>query len=91
MDISDNSSRCIKCHKDVPLVACAGCLESISKSNGSIDAIDSSIVTKNGVNGDNKTSNQRTTNKTPDQMTSRDYYWDSYAHFAIHEEMIKVS
>ncbi|XP_066276058.1 protein arginine N-methyltransferase 1-like isoform X1 [Branchiostoma lanceolatum] len=25
----------------------------------------------------------------PDDMTSRDYYFDSYAHFAIHEEMLK--
>lgn len=25
----------------------------------------------------------------PDQMTSRDYYFDSYAHFGIHEEMLK--
>lgn len=24
-----------------------------------------------------------------DQMTSRDYYFDSYAHFGIHEEMLK--
>ncbi|XP_072915919.1 protein arginine N-methyltransferase 1-like isoform X3 [Hemitrygon akajei] len=26
---------------------------------------------------------------TPDEMTSRDYYFDSYAHFGIHEEMLK--
>lgn len=25
----------------------------------------------------------------PDDMTSRDYYFDSYAHFGIHEEMLK--
>lgn len=24
-----------------------------------------------------------------DEMTSRDYYFDSYAHFGIHEEMLK--
>ena len=24
-----------------------------------------------------------------DQMTSKDYYFDSYAHFGIHEEMLK--
>lgn len=24
-----------------------------------------------------------------DDMTSRDYYFDSYAHFGIHEEMLK--
>lgn len=24
-----------------------------------------------------------------DSMTSRDYYFDSYAHFGIHEEMLK--
>ncbi|XP_072407869.1 protein arginine N-methyltransferase 8-like [Chiloscyllium punctatum] len=26
---------------------------------------------------------------TPDEMTSKDYYFDSYAHFGIHEEMLK--
>lgn len=25
----------------------------------------------------------------PEEMTSRDYYFDSYAHFGIHEEMLK--
>ena len=27
--------------------------------------------------------------KTHDDMTSKDYYFDSYAHFGIHEEMLK--
>lgn len=27
----------------------------------------------------------------PEDMTSKDYYFDSYAHFGIHEEMLKVS
>ncbi|XP_074595260.1 arginine methyltransferase 1 [Brevipalpus obovatus] len=27
--------------------------------------------------------------KQPDEMTSQDYYFDSYAHFGIHEEMLK--
>ncbi|TNN28164.1 Protein arginine N-methyltransferase 8-B [Liparis tanakae] len=26
---------------------------------------------------------------SPEDMTSRDYYFDSYAHFGIHEEMLK--
>lgn len=28
-------------------------------------------------------------NANADEMTSRDYYFDSYAHFGIHEEMLK--
>lgn len=28
-------------------------------------------------------------NVKPEEMTSRDYYFDSYAHFGIHEEMLK--
>ncbi|XP_014671847.1 PREDICTED: protein arginine N-methyltransferase 1-like [Priapulus caudatus] len=28
-------------------------------------------------------------NIRPEEMTSKDYYFDSYAHFAIHEEMLK--
>ncbi|CAD5232039.1 unnamed protein product [Bursaphelenchus xylophilus] len=27
--------------------------------------------------------------RTPSEMTSKDYYFDSYAHFGIHEEMLK--
>merc|ERR1719414_1030901 len=27
--------------------------------------------------------------KKTDEMTSKDYYFDSYAHFGIHEEMLK--
>jgi len=38
----------------------------------------SSGATPNGVSVNN-----------PDEMTSRDYYFDSYAHFGIHEEMLK--
>ncbi len=26
---------------------------------------------------------------TSEEMTSKDYYFDSYAHFGIHEEMLK--
>nr|BAJ12167.1 putative arginine methyltransferase [Coprinopsis cinerea] len=37
-------------------------------------------------------SNQNATNEVKvDDMTSRDYYADSYAHFGIHEEMLKDS
>jgi len=35
-----------------------------------------------GSTGDNPNANA-------DEMTSRDYYFDSYAHFGIHEEMLK--
>merc|ERR1711887_26606 len=38
------------------------------------------VVTKNG-GAEDKTACQ--------DMTSKDYYFDSYAHFAIHEEMLK--
>lgn len=27
--------------------------------------------------------------ESKEEMTSRDYYFDSYAHFGIHEEMLK--
>lgn len=30
-----------------------------------------------------------TDNVKVEEMTSRDYYFDSYAHFGIHEEMLK--
>lgn len=31
----------------------------------------------------------RCDNVKVEEMTSRDYYFDSYAHFGIHEEMLK--
>lgn len=30
-----------------------------------------------------------TTGKAPSSLTSADYYFDSYSHFGIHEEMLK--
>lgn len=37
-----------------------------------------------GAGGDNPDPNVK-----PEEMTSKDYYFDSYAHFGIHEEMLK--
>ncbi|CAH0689969.1 unnamed protein product [Spodoptera exigua] len=42
----------------------------------------SAASTPAGENGPDK-------NVTAEEMTSRDYYFDSYAHFGIHEEMLK--
>lgn len=39
-------------------------------------------VNNSPINGPKK-------NVTAEDMTSRDYYFDSYAHFGIHEEMLK--
>lgn len=33
--------------------------------------------------------NVKDENVNVEEMTSRDYYFDSYAHFGIHEEMLK--
>lgn len=84
---SDSSALCVKCHQEAPLVACANCLADACHSIESTDE----IVSKNGVNnGQLKKENlNETTNKTPAQMTSKDYYFDSYGHFSIHEEMLK--
>ena len=41
----------------------------------------------NGAHSDVKDDKLSTTK--PEDMTSRDYYFDSYAHFGIHEEMLK--
>jgi hypothetical protein len=41
-------------------------------------------------NGNNLIENGKSLSTTkPEDMTSRDYYFDSYAHFGIHEEMLK--
>lgn len=35
------------------------------------------------------TSANASSSESKEEMTSRDYYFDSYAHFGIHEEMLK--
>lgn len=37
----------------------------------------------------NNKSPEKMSTTHPEEMTSRDYYFDSYAHFGIHEEMLK--
>lgn len=37
----------------------------------------------------NATDNSLSHSASAEEMTSRDYYFDSYAHFGIHEEMLK--
>jgi protein arginine N-methyltransferase 1 len=39
----------------------------------------------------NNSQDDTTTAEEKKEMTSSDYYWNSYAHFAIHEEMLKDS
>jgi len=41
--------------------------------------------TANVHNGDGDTAEDVMGKIAPDQMTSKDYYFDSYAHFGIHE------
>lgn len=42
----------------------------------------------NGQPKDDKSESSRSAIRA-DEMTSKDYYFDSYAHFGIHEEMLK--
>lgn len=47
-------------------------------------------VTTHENNGNTPMENGKDLSTTkPEDMTSRDYYFDSYAHFGIHEEMLK--
>ena len=41
------------------------------------------------VNGDDSCKVKEDKTLTAEEMTSKDYYFDSYAHFGIHEEMLK--
>ncbi|XP_073986426.1 arginine methyltransferase 1 isoform X2 [Rhodnius prolixus] len=49
--------------------------------NGTVSPVNSSSATADGAGAGGDVN--------PDDMTSRDYYFDSYAHFGIHEEMLK--
>lgn len=45
------------------------------------------MVVEDGV--DVETKDKKLEDLTSEEMTSKDYYFDSYAHFGIHEEMLK--
>lgn len=49
----------------------------------------SGIIPTSGLINGNKEKLGKDENVHVDEMTSRDYYFDSYAHFGIHEEMLK--
>ncbi|RWS27135.1 protein arginine N-methyltransferase PRMT1-like protein [Leptotrombidium deliense] len=65
-----------------PLPTCSKCKKELQCLHCCVRSCD--IIQSNGVE-----SASPTTNKAPDEMTSKDYYFDSYAHFGIHEEMLK--
>lgn len=54
--------------------------------NMEVTPVDSTAVIKDLVNNVDKNGKK---DVGVDEMTSRDYYFDSYAHFGIHEEMLK--
>uniref|UniRef100_A0A161MQ15 type I protein arginine methyltransferase n=1 Tax=Triatoma infestans TaxID=30076 RepID=A0A161MQ15_TRIIF len=56
-----------------------------------LDKMDLQNGTVSPVNSSNATADCAAAGAdvNPDDMTSRDYYFDSYAHFGIHEEMLK--
>ncbi|KAI8783743.1 protein arginine N-methyltransferase 8, partial [Biomphalaria glabrata] len=56
-----------------------------SSSSGDINT-NAQTATSNTGSGDELKSNGHL---APEDMTSKDYYFDSYAHFGIHEEMLK--
>merc|ERR1712019_10693 len=41
------------------------------------------------VDGDVAVKDKKLEDLSSEEMTSKDYYFDSYAHFGIHEEMLK--
>lgn len=51
-------------------------------TNNANDTTANNVTKKPITDGDGKVA-------TAEEMTSRDYYFDSYAHFGIHEEMLK--
>ncbi|KAH8382709.1 hypothetical protein KR009_004899 [Drosophila setifemur] len=59
-------------------------------SNNVLKKLPASVV---GSGEESAGTNNANANENPnakaDEMTSRDYYFDSYAHFGIHEEMLK--
>lgn len=59
--------------------------------NGSGDKTENAPQSGTGAEQPSNAVDQATGQKptNPEEMTSKDYYFDSYAHFGIHEEMLK--
>lgn len=78
-----------------PTIAAAGAAPTVVKcpltSSGSSSSCMDVATTNGAVAGDEKQDPQAPAkDRVPyEQMTSKDYYFDSYAHFGIHEEMLK--
>lgn len=68
-----NKSICFSCKQNSEILLCSNCVDDRA-----------ALQTENGDKP-----YRITTNVKPMEMTSKDYYFDSYAHFGIHEEMIK--
>lgn len=66
--------KCQACGSKVEKVLCTACLRPEGRDL---------------QNGDMTAAGPDTGSKGNDDMTSKDYYFDSYAHFSIHEEMLK--
>ncbi|KAK4336853.1 hypothetical protein RND71_043402 [Anisodus tanguticus] len=71
----DECNSCVNCKNDLDLNLCKNCVQKEFSKISNSNSL-------NGNDNENKNSNLM-------DMTSKDYYFDSYAHFGIHEEMLK--
>jgi len=67
---------------DIPMEAAVESATGITPNSNANSNNVAKKLPAEGSTGDNPNANA-------DEMTSRDYYFDSYAHFGIHEEMLK--
>ncbi|EDW96840.1 protein arginine N-methyltransferase 1 [Drosophila teissieri] len=69
---------------DIPMEAAVESATGITPNSNANSNNVAKKLPAEGSTGDNPNANANA-----DEMTSRDYYFDSYAHFGIHEEMLK--
>lgn len=54
-----------------------------------VTPVENGVIPTTKIIVDSNKTFKKDENVNVDEMTSRDYYFDSYAHFGIHEEMLK--
>ncbi|KAH8306460.1 hypothetical protein KR018_011856, partial [Drosophila ironensis] len=77
---------------DIPMEALENATGLTPNSNNVLKKLPATATSPEESAGSDATSNanaNENVNANADEMTSRDYYFDSYAHFGIHEEMLK--
>lgn len=89
----NNLINCERCSAPLDHVLCSSCVKK-NEPTAAAGKLNGLPAFLNGVHSSSVSLTEMETSpskndKNPEDMTSKDYYFDSYSHFGIHEEMLK--